>query len=251
MLVLPWHIFDSLVDGLNITLPDDADVVDAAPDVDGVPWRRLARLYEPVAGAVAAAETPQLVLSGDCVTPLAVLAGAQRRHIDPALVWFDAHGDFHTEQSTTSGYLGGLPLAKAVGRGDMTLPAVLGLTPLADDRVLLVDARDLDPGEVTALSASSVRRSTVQNAVDALPEGPLHLHIDVDVLDAALLPGLRFPVGSGPDIPALSAAVRQIVTARELVALSIGATWRPADSDRASNDAVFSAILAAVHGAVS
>jgi arginase len=251
MLVLPWHIFDSLVDGLNITLPDGAHVVDASPDDDGEPWRRLARLYEPVAAAVAAAETPQLVLSGDCVTPLAVIAGVQRRHVDPALVWFDAHGDFHTEQSTTSGYLGGLPLAKAVGRGEMTLPIALGLTPLADDRVLLVDARDLDPGEVTALSESSVRRSTVESAVDALPEGPLHLHIDVDVLDAELLPGLRFPVGSGPDIPALSAAVRQIAMECELVGLSIGATWRPADSDRVRNDAVFTAILAAANGVVA
>jgi arginase len=251
MLVLPWHIFDSLADGLNITLPHDAQVIDATPAREGEPWRRLAQLYEPVAAAVAAAATPQLVLSGDCITPLAVLAGVQRRHSDPALVWFDAHGDFHTEQSTTSGYLGGLPLAKAVGRGDMTLPTALGLTPLVEERVLLVDARDLDPGEVTALATSSVRRSTVQDAANALPEGPLHLHIDVDVLDSALLPGLRFPVGDGPDVSALSTAVRQIASARELVGLSIGATWRPGDTDRTRNDTCFTAILAAVHGVVS
>jgi len=251
MLVLHWHIFDSLADGLNITLPDDAHVIDATPGGDGEPWRRLVALYEPVAAAVAAAATPPVVLSGDCVTPLAVLAGVQRRNIDPALVWFDAHGDFHTEQSTTSGYLGGLPLAKAVGRGDMTLPTALGLTPVAEERVLLVDARDLDPGEITALAASSVRRSTVQNAVDALPEGPLHLHIDVDVLDAALLPGLRFPVANGPDLAVLSAAVRQIVNSRELVGLSVAATWRPADSNRARNDAAVTTILAAVSGVVS
>jgi arginase len=251
MLVLPWHIFDALIDGLNITLPHDAQLIDSAPAGEGEPWRRLAQLYEPVSAAVAAATTPQIVLSGDCITPLAVLAGVQRRHVDPALVWFDAHGDFHTEQSTTSGYLGGLPLAKAVGRGDMTLPSALGLRPLAEERVLLVDARDLDPGEVTALATSSVRRSTVQGAADALPEGPLHLHIDVDVLDAALLPGLRFPVGDGPDIPALSTAVREIVRTRELVGLSIAATWRPADSDRTRNDACFRAILEAAHGAVS
>jgi arginase len=251
MFVLPWHIFDSLVDGLNVTLPDDAHVIGATPGRDGEPWRRLVALYEPVADAVAAANTPQVVLSGDCLTPLAVLAGLQRRNIAPALVWFDAHGDFHTEQSTTSGYLGGLPLAKAVGRGDMTLPTALGLTPVAEDRVLLVDARDLDPGEITALAASSVRRSTVPSAVDALPEGPLHLHVDVDVLDAALLPGLRFPVGDGPDLQALAVAIRQIVKSRELVALSIGATWRPADSDRARNDAAVTTILSAVSGAVS
>jgi len=117
--------------------------------------------------------------------------------------------------------------------------------------VLLVDARDLDPGEIAALATSSVRRSTVQDAAKALPEGPLHLHIDVDVLDAALLPGLRFPVSDGPDISALSSAVQQIVGAGELVGLSIGATWRPADSDRTRNDACFTAILEAARAAVS
>jgi hypothetical protein len=85
------------------------------------------------------------VLSGDCVASLAVIAGIQQRNVEPSLVWFDAHGDFHTEDTTTSGYLGGLPLAKAVGRGDPTLPAGLGLTPLPEPSILLVDGRDLDP----------------------------------------------------------------------------------------------------------
>jgi arginase family enzyme len=66
---------------------------------------------------------PPVVLSGDCVASLAVIAGLQQRGIRPGLVWFDAHGDFHTEATTSSGYLGGLPLAKAVGRGDLTLEA--------------------------------------------------------------------------------------------------------------------------------
>ena len=119
----------------------------------------LVQLYAPLAERVAHVRDP-VVLSGDCVTALAVLAGVQRSGIDAALVWFDAHGDFHTEQTTSSGYLGGLPLAKAVGRGDLSLPDALRLTPLAEDRVLLVDARDLDPPEVVALRGSQVRRAT-------------------------------------------------------------------------------------------
>src|SRR6185436_17512054 len=101
------------------------------------------------------------VLTGDCVTAVAVLAGLQRRGLDPAVVWFDAHGDFHTEATTTSGYLGGLPLAKVVGLSDLALPRALGMTPIAEDRAVLVDARDLDPGEVTALAASAVRQVAV------------------------------------------------------------------------------------------
>src|SRR5438270_3401424 len=144
MLILNWHIFDALERALSATLPPDALAVDSAPGDTANPWLDLVQLYAPLADTVAQCLQP-LVLSGDCITALAVLAGVQRSGIDAALVWFDAHRDFHTEQTTASGYLGGLPLAKAVGRGDLSMPQGLGLTPLAEGRELIVDARELDP----------------------------------------------------------------------------------------------------------
>jgi arginase len=246
MLILNWHILDELGRGLNVTPPRDAQVIDSAPDNTGEAWVDLLQLYGPVADRVATVSAP-IVLSGDCITALAVLAGVQRSGIDAALVWFDAHGDFHTEQTTTSGYLGGLPLAKAVGRGDLTLPRGLGMTPLAEDRVLLVDARDLDPPEVEALSASRVRRAGVDAVRDALPDGPLHLHVDLDVFDAGLVNGLRFPAPQGPGIDAVAAGVRAVAESGQLRALSIAATWRPEDTLRAETDSVLSAVLAAAH----
>jgi arginase len=244
MLVLNRHIFDALEHGLNVTLPADVVRIESAPASTEEPWLALIELYAPLADRVATLKDP-VVLSGDCVTALAVLAGVQRSGIDAALAWFDAHGDFHTEQTTTSGYLGGLPLAKAVGRGDQSLPQGLGLTPLGEDRVLLVDARDLDPPEVAALSASQVRRAGVESVGQALPDGPLHLHVDLDVFDSALLHGLRFPAPNGPGIDAVAAGVRAVAASGRLVALSIAATWRPEDTSRRENDAVLGAVLAA------
>lgn len=244
MLVLNWHIFDPLDNGLNVTLPQDARTIDAAPGDTGAPWRDLISLYAPVAAMTAQTEDP-VVLSGDCLTPLGVLAGVQHRGIDAALVWFDAHGDFHTETSTISGYLGGLPLAKAVGRGDLALPQGIGMRSLPEDRVLLVDARDLDPPEVDALNASRVRRASVSQVRDALPDGPLHLHVDLDVFDAGLVRGLRFPAPNGPGIADVAAGVRAVAASGRLVALSIAATWRPGDTDREQTDAVLRSVLAA------
>ena len=244
MLILNWHIFDALDSGLNVTLPPDSTAVSSAPGTAGNPWTDLIQLYRPLAGAVEKVKDP-VVLSGDCVTALAVLAGVQRSGIDAALVWFDAHGDFHTEQTTASGYLGGLPLAKAVGRGDQSLPEGLGLTPIAEDRVLLVDARDLDPPEVAALSASMVRRAGVDSVRGALPDGPLHLHVDLDVFDAGLLDGLRFPAPNGPGIDAVAAAVRTVADSGRLVALSVAATWRPGDTVREQTDRALGAVLGA------
>lgn len=246
MLVLNWHIFDPLEGGLNVTLPPDAMPVESAPGNTSDAWRDLAQLYAPLADRVETLKHP-VVLSGDCITALAVLAGVQRGGNDAALVWFDAHGDFHTEQTTSSGYLGGLPLAKAVGRGDQSLVAGLGLTPLAEDRVLLVDARDLDPPEVEALRASKVRRAGVDSLRGELPDGPLHLHVDLDVVDAALLHGLRFPAPNGPGIEAVAAAVRTVAESGRVVAVSIAATWRPEDAFRHQTDAVLGAVLGAAH----
>lgn len=246
MIVLPWHLSEPLSEGLNVTLPPSARILDAAPRPSDNPWTALIPLYEPVAAAVAAADAPRVVLSGDCVTALAVAAGVQRRGISAGLVWFDAHGDFHTESSTASGYLGGLPLAKAVGRGDLTLPKAMGLTSLPEDQVLLVDARDLDPPEVEALNNSAVRRAFVSNVSAALHSGPLHLHIDIDVVDPTLIPGLRFPAPGGPDVEALATALKRIVEGHNIAVVSIAATYRPASSDRVRNDAVLGAILAAI-----
>jgi arginase len=249
--VLPWHITDRLPEGLNLTLPSDARLIDALLGTSGDIWLDLARLYSSVARAVAESPEPAVVLSGDCMTPLAVLAGLQHAGAHPGLVWFDAHGDFHTEHTTTSGYLGGMPLAKAVGRGDMALATALGLVPLLEDDVLLVDARDLDPAEVEALGASRVRRAALGGVADALPDGPLHVHVDLDVLDPALLSGLRFPATNGADHRAVSAAVREIVRLRHVSAVSIAATWRPEDSQRAQNDSALAAVIDALGGAAT
>ena len=174
MLLLPWHLYDPLPTGLNVTLPAGTVELDGRFGVTGSPWRDLIGVYAPLADEVARDAGPTVVLSGDCVASLAVLAGVQRRGVRPSLVWFDAHGDFHTEASTTSGYLGGLPLAKAVGRGDLILPEAFGLTSLGEESVTLVDGRDLDPAEAEALAGSKVTHVSVAELdTDRLPEGPM------------------------------------------------------------------------------
>ena len=245
MFVLDWHIFDALGDGLNVTLPPDAEHLVASPGTSGDRWRDLAELYAPVVAAVRGCAGVPVVVSGDCMTPLAVVAGLQQRGTDVALVWFDAHGDFHTEDTTTSGYIGGLPLAKAIGRGDMTLPDALGMRPLQEQRAVLVDGRDLDPPEVIALRYSAVMHSPLGRAAAALPDGPIHLHVDLDVIDPSHLQGLRFPAPGGPDIREVAAAVQAVATSRTIAGVSVAATWHPERTDRGQTDAALAAVLGA------
>src|SRR4030095_14967357 len=82
----------------------------------------------------------------------------------------------------------------------------LGLRAVAEDRVVLSDARDLDRAEAEYLGGAAVRVVPVGSVASVLPDGPLYVHVDLDVVDAEALPGLRFPAGGGPDLAAGFAA---------------------------------------------
>jgi arginase len=174
------------------------------------------------------------VISGDCLVALSTLAGVQRAGLDPALIWFDAHGDVHTRASSTSGYLGGMALRMALGGDPEVLADPLGLRPVPEGRAVLVDARELDPAEVEYLASSSVTRTQVTE-LDAghLPEGPVVVHVDLDVIDASELPGLRFPAGNGPSSDSVIAAVTRLLASERTAVLDVACPWLdPVDDEQ-------------------
>jgi arginase len=235
VVVVPYHQ-DRRLAGDLLPLPPAGDYLVLDPDLPaGDIWRRLTALDDVAADQIAAAVRaggPTTVVSGDCLIALATLAGVQRAGLDPALIWFDAHGDVHTLRTTTSGYLGGLSLRLALGaHADRLAP--LGVRPVAEHRTLLVGARDLDPPEVEFLAGSAVRRSTVPDLdADALPDGPLILHVDVDVIDPADLPGLSFPAAGGPSTGQVLAAIGRVLATGRVAVLDIACIWQPTDDGR-------------------
>jgi arginase len=227
---VPYHQDERLPNDL-IPLPSGRDylVVNTALP-DGDIWQRLAALDDAVANQIAAAVgtgRTTTVISGDCLIGVATLAGVQRAGLDPALVWFDAHGDVHTLETTTSGYLGGLSLRLALGaHADLLAP--LGLRPVDEGRTILVGARDLDLPEVAYLATSAVRQIGVAGLdADGLPGGRLVLHVDVDVVDPADLPGVLFPAPGGPAAATVLAAVRRVLDTGRVVALNVACPWHP------------------------
>jgi arginase len=236
IVVVPYHQDQRLADDV-IPLSSTGEFLVLDPHLpDGDLWSRLVALGDAAAEQVAAAVragVPTTVLSGDCLVAVAVLAGAQRGGVHPAMVWFDAHGDVHTLDTTTSGYLGGLSLRLLLGAHPELLAGPLGLQPLTEDRTVLVDARDLDPAEAEWLAGSAVRRTTVAGLdPDGLPPGPLIVHVDVDVVDDAELPGLLFPASGGPSASEVVAAVRRIQDTGRVTVLDIACPWRPSADGR-------------------
>jgi arginase len=206
---------------------------------DGSPQARMGVLYRALAGSVTRIATGgdvPLVYAGDCLAAIGVLAGLQGAGLDPDLVWFDAHGDFHTWETTRSSFLGGMPLAMIVGRGEQTIVAAAGLTPLPEDRVALVDARDLDPGEDAAVAGSGMTVLPVA-AIPGWtpPQGPLHVHVDLDVVDPAEMPAHRYPAPGGPSLREVGEALDHLAATGLVAAVSFSA-WDPGlpGADRAA-----------------
>jgi arginase len=222
-LVVPFHLDERLPEPFWPPFP--SDVLDRELP-GGSSIDRMVALNRPVARAVGQGRS--VVVCGDCVVPLAVLAGLQQRGLEPAVVWLDAHGDFHTPETTSSGYVGGMALAMAVGRGSRDLAAGIGLEPVPEERVVLVDARDLDPPEVDALRRSAVRMVDVE-ALNApvLPDAPLYVHLDMDVIDPDEAPAMRFPAVGGPSLQAVKAALARLHGTDRVAAFSLGCTWDP------------------------
>ena len=240
LIVTPWHL-DEHIPAFPIPANVTETISPALPA--GPALGRMTLRYQAVAGAAARSARP-LLLSGDCPAALGVVAGLQRRHRDLAVVWLDAHGDFNTPAITISGYLGGMALAMLTGRAPEPFGDALGLRPVADTHVVLADARDLDPAERDALTVSQVRRvpadpAAITSALAGLGPTPVYLHLDVDVIDSAQLPGLRFPSGPGPSVAQIEECLAAVCATADVRAAGIACAWRPDRvGDRATRETI-------------
>ena len=93
-----------------------------------------------------------LVLEGDCTHAVGAIGGLAQATGSPGVVWFDAHGDLNTMETTMSGFWGGMPYAVALGWDLDDWRLVAGLEqPVRPEAAVLIGASDLDPAEVEAL----------------------------------------------------------------------------------------------------
>ncbi len=197
----------------------------------GRPLERMLSLYKPLAQTVAAqvkkGDRP-ISVAGDCCTTIAVLGGLQRAGLNPTLIWLDAHGDFNTWQTTPSNFLGGMPLAMLVGRGDQTLMDGLGVVPLPEEQVVLSDARDLDPGEKEAVESSALNHlvDVVSLLNYPFPDRPIYVHFDTDLINPDEAPAMNYKTKGGPSVTMLRHVFRHLASTGQVVCVSFS-SWNP------------------------
>jgi arginase family enzyme len=174
--------------------------------------------------ALTAGRFPVLTAS-DCSICLTTLPTVARMVEGVRFLWIDAHGDFNTPTTTPSGFLGGMCLAGACGRWDTGLPGGIDAT-----QVLMVGARDLDPGEHAELDLAGVTRiERPSDVADAVDGAPVFVHLDLDVLDPDTFPA-QFPVPGGLSDTGLRRLLDEVAMAADrVVGVEITAFEAPED----------------------
>jgi len=183
-----------------------------------------------------------LALEGDCTHALGPIGGLAQAQGGPGVVWFDAHGDLNTRETTTSGLWGGMPYAVALGWDleDWRLAAGLD-PPVRPEAAALVGASDLDDAEIEALQCHPILRMDAVEMMEpgvaerlaavlrqrAGEAGAWYLHMDLDVAGPEELPGGMTPAPYWPPRQHLLEAVRATVQSLPVRVASI-AVYNPA-----------------------
>jgi arginase len=249
--------------GLAAHLHDQGHVVTAVHIIEDDPAYQPAeirtafelarRVATAVRSARAAGHFP-LVLSGNCNTAVGTLSGLtpSRR----STFWFDAHGDFNTPETTTTGFLDGMGLAMTTGLCWQQLAATVPeFHPVAAEATFLLGARDLDVAEAALLEESAITSIAVGQIPKELPsmlaKAPLadslgYLHLDLDVLDPSVGHANYLPVPDGLSLSQLIAAVAAIRARVPLGAAALTSYSPEDDHDQGVCRAAFAAIDAIV-----
>ncbi|MDK3072510.1 arginase [Sedimentitalea sp. JM2-8] len=158
-----------------------------------------------------------IFLGGDHALSLGSVAGvanhAARQGRPQFVLWLDAHSDYHTPETTTSGNLHGTPLGYVTGRGGFGGFPVIA-NPIPQENICILGLRSVDAAEKLALQATAIHRHDMReidetgiarplagflDRVDAA-NGMLHVSLDVDFLDPMIAPAVGTTVPGGATI---------------------------------------------------
>lgn len=186
-----------------------------------------------------------IVLAGNCSTAVGTLAGLPA---GTGVAWFDAHGDFNTPETTTSGFLDGTAVAIITGRCWKQLAVTVGFRPIPDERVFLVGTRDLDSLEGRLLGDSNIDviepkkiRTDLARTMNLIGRHveQMYVHLDLDVLDSSVAAANFYALSGGLTLEDVEYALSEIAREFRIVAVTLSAYDPAADtSEHAARAAI-------------
>lgn len=173
-----------------------------------------------------------LVLGGDHSIAMGTLAGVAKHFKNIGVIWYDAHADMNTPETSPSGNIHGMPLAASMGLGHSALTTIGGYRgKVKPEHIVLVGVRDIDKGEqqliaeknIKVYTANDVKRLgmevVIAETLRYLSErcDGIHLSFDVDGIDPAEFPGVGTPVTNGLSYKESLQAVRLLSASEKLI----------------------------------
>jgi len=153
-----------------------------------------------------------LVLGGDHSIAIGTLAGLSGHYENLGVIWYDAHGDINTPETSPSGNIHGMPLAVSLGLGEKRLTSIMNeRAKIKPENIVLIGIRDLDEGEKRRLRELNIKVFTMheidrlgmpqvmKETIDYLNNRTdgVHLSFDLDGMDPSEAPGVGTPVIGG------------------------------------------------------
>jgi len=196
-------------------------------------------LAELVIGALEARSIP-VVLGGDHSIAIGSVSGLasyfRRQGERVGVIWFDAHGDMNTAETSPSGNIHGMPFAVILGNGAPELTGIGGFAPkVQPEDCVLIGARSVDTEEARLMRASGVRIVTMRE-IDERGMGAVmdeavilasrntagfHVTMDMDFVDPAHAPGVGTPVPGGPTYRESHLAMEKIADSGRMLSFEL------------------------------
>ena len=156
------------------------------------------------------------MIGGTCASEIAPVSYLNKKFDgNLTVIWFDAHGDLNTPQTSPSKHFHGMPLRALLGECDTQI-LQQSFSLLHPDQVILAGTRDLDPEETNYIDSHDITLVPVASMEEVLTQlerrasKNVYLHIDLDVLDPVEFPHLLYQVPNGASVGQLTELVTAI-----------------------------------------
>jgi arginase len=181
-----------------------------------------------------------IILGGDHSIAIGSVSGLaayyHNREQRVGVIWFDAHGDMNTPETSPSGNIHGMPFAAILGHGAPELTHIAGFAPkVHPEDCVLIGARSVDPDEAVALKNSGVRVITMreldERGMSAVMDEAMwlasrraagfHVTMDMDFVDPDFAPGVGTPVPGGPTYRESHLAMEKIADSGKMLSFEL------------------------------
>jgi arginase len=257
----PGHLLERGLVSRLLEAGHDVDVtrLDLGPGLHGEigsAVELMRQISRSVADASGGKRLP-IVLSGNCNAAVGAVSGVGAD--GTAVLWFDAHGDLNTPNTSLSGFFDGMGYAMLLGHGFEALTTTIpGFAPLSAKLAALAGARDLDAPEIEHIEAWGVEsfppeRLRGEDSLRGLERWAgraerLYVHVDLDVLDPTVLEANMLTVAGGLTLDELQTAIGAATRGAPLAGIGF-ASYDPAVDATDDGPNVVGTILNSIVGA--